>query len=441
MQSAPQVTATGGPTAPQDAAAMNAMANYNYEACMQQYQQYMQYYHQQQLQASYYGHVPPASAQAVPTPQQMQPPSTTDKAQPPPTSSYPSSYPAPPVPATLAVSQATLTPGDHYGQFYGQYSSAQPPPPQSQPSPLPQQSQAPPPQSQPLSQQAPPLAKAPPAGATSRPKPQPLFGQADLILPPRQSRWDDGGRLPPPRGDILEPRGLPYGGRMGGMPPMGGGMPPMGRGGMQGSIGPPGAGGRSDGFQDQDNPQMRGSRPDTAGEIMEQKDTIFIEGIPDMGTPDMVAEFFSQAGDIQLDHRGEPKVHMYKDKMTGRSKGEATVSFQSLAVAQEAIEKFHGTYFPGGNTPMKITIATSRPSQRGRGGMMNSRSGGYMDNRGGGGRNSYGGRGNSGGYMNMPPRQGGPGPGYQRGPPRSGSFPRATGANMEARVGDWICLE
>ena len=47
---------------------------------------------------------------------------------------------------------------------------------------------------------------------------------------------------------------------------------------------------------------------------------------------------------LQADKRtGQPKIWIYKDKMSGKPKGEATITYDDANAAQSAIEWFGGT--------------------------------------------------------------------------------------------------
>lgn len=94
--------------------------------------------------------------------------------------------------------------------------------------------------------------------------------------------------------------------------------------------------------------------------------TIFVQGLPADVTMDALVEFFGQIGAIKKSKKnynmGEPTIHMYKDKRTGRPKGECTVSYEETETAQSAIKWFDGNSFqkrPG--TKLSVTIA-ERPS-------------------------------------------------------------------------------
>ena len=71
-----------------------------------------------------------------------------------------------------------------------------------------------------------------------------------------------------------------------------------------------------------------------------------------------------------------PKIWVYKDKITGKPKGEATVTYEDEQTATSAIEWFNGKDFKG--KTVKVETATRR---------MNP--GGFGGGRGGGGRGVY----------------------------------------------------
>ncbi|KRZ17172.1 TATA-binding protein-associated factor 2N [Trichinella zimbabwensis] len=217
---------------------------------------------------------------------------------------------------------------------------------------------------------------------------------------------------------------------------------------------------RGDGYQQQEI----GGRKEA--EKTEVNNTVFVQGIPDMASAQMVAEYFGESGEIMRDARGGLKVHIYKDKASGKLKGEALVCFMNNAMAANAIDRFHGNYFPGSDIPMQVSYATSRASSGSRGGYGRENrydnrpgreSGSYgggrdtgsygggrdSGNYGGGGRDSGGyGGGRGGGYGNPSPRGCSQGR-FERG--SGGPMPRGnmrvTGGNMEARAGDWICQQ
>jgi len=109
------------------------------------------------------------------------------------------------------------------------------------------------------------------------------------------------------------------------------------------------------------------------------ENTIYVSGLPtDVNARDL-AEFFGSVGTLKKSkknyNQGEPVLHIYKNKQTGRPKGDATISYEEAETAQAAIRWFHGNpYMRDKSTKLSVSIAT-RPSAdrlpamgRGRGG-------------------------------------------------------------------------
>lgn len=96
------------------------------------------------------------------------------------------------------------------------------------------------------------------------------------------------------------------------------------------------------------------------------------------------------------------KIWLYKDKTTGESKGEATVTYDDANAAQSAITWFDGKDFRG--SVIKVQLATKKDNwSGGRGG----RGGGGGMGGGGGGRGFGGGGGGGGGFGGGRGRDGG----------------------------------
>lgn len=112
-------------------------------------------------------------------------------------------------------------------------------------------------------------------------------------------------------------------------------------------------------------------------------------------TEDELRELFSEVGPTE-------SVSLIIDRATGKSKGFGFVEMETVAAAEEAIERFNGTEFNGRN----LTVSEARPpaqkSYSGSSSYQNDR--GSSQNRGGGGysRDSRGGSGSrdsrGGGY-------------------------------------------
>ncbi|XP_049778585.1 RNA-binding protein cabeza isoform X3 [Schistocerca cancellata] len=151
------------------------------------------------------------------------------------------------------------------------------------------------------------------------------------------------------------------------------------------------------------------------GDMIVQEDTIFVSGMSPALTEIDIEEHFGSIGVIKIDRKtGKPKIWMYKDKLTGKSKGEATVTYDDSNAARSAISWFDGKDMKG--TTIKVQMAQHKNNYaggRGRGGGGGSSRGGGMD------RGPRGGDGGGGGSRDGPPRGGG-----------GGGF---------GRDGDWKC--
>jgi len=97
-------------------------------------------------------------------------------------------------------------------------------------------------------------------------------------------------------------------------------------------------------------------------------------------TENDLEDLFSQHGTVT-------DVHLIQDKMTGRSRGFAFVTFDNAEAGQAAIDKLHGTNFSGRD----LTVNEARPKEERPGG-----GGGYGGGGGGGGSRSGGGGGGGG---------------------------------------------
>jgi len=117
---------------------------------------------------------------------------------------------------------------------------------------------------------------------------------------------------------------------------------------------------------------------------------------------------------VKIDKKtGKPKTWIYRDKMTGKGKGEATLTYDDPHSAKSAIDWFNGREFRQ-TYITKVEFAQRKPMGPGGfggGGGFRGRGGGERGDRGGG-------------------RDRGP-PGGDRGPPR--------GDDGQGRQGDWRC--
>ncbi|KAL1414315.1 hypothetical protein MTO96_007560 [Rhipicephalus appendiculatus] len=125
------------------------------------------------------------------------------------------------------------------------------------------------------------------------------------------------------------------------------GGPGGGFGGGQGGPGMYGDRGGRGGFNNQGGPGGRGSY--NKGPSEEMADTIFVSNLPEDIGEVQLAEHFGAIGLIKIDKKtGKSKIWIYKDKITGKGKGEATITYDDPPTANSAITWFHGKEFMGG---------------------------------------------------------------------------------------------
>ncbi|XP_019895178.2 RNA-binding protein cabeza isoform X2 [Musca domestica] len=190
------------------------------------------------------------------------------------------------------------------------------------------------------------------------------------------------------------------------------------------------------------------------GDMITQEDTIFVSGMDPSATELDIETHFGAIGIIKKDKRTmKPKIWLYRNKETGVSKGEATVTYDDINAAQSAIAWFDGRDFNG--CIIKVSLAQRQNNWnkggggrgggggggRGRGGGGGGFGGGDRDrggsrfDRGGGsgdydsGRGGGGGDRGPGGDRGGRPRMGGPGGGGGGG----------GNNNVAPREGDWRC--
>ncbi|CAG2121662.1 unnamed protein product, partial [Medioppia subpectinata] len=131
-----------------------------------------------------------------------------------------------------------------------------------------------------------------------------------------------------------------------------------------------------------------GGPGDHYGQQDMNQDTVFISGLPDDISEDQLASHYGSIGMIKIDKKtGKPKIWIYRDKASGKGKGEATLTYEDPEAAKSAINWFNAKEFPTGSGKyVKVEFAQRKSSggDRGFGGGGGFR-GGRGGDRGGGG--------------------------------------------------------
>lgn len=114
-------------------------------------------------------------------------------------------------------------------------------------------------------------------------------------------------------------------------------------------------------------PFTRQSLPVPSIQIGEEKftlcrDTTFVLGMRLNVTKNDIITFFGKIGHIKVDERTlKPKIYVYKNKLTGRSRGKATITYTSAYSAQAAIHFLDGSKFLGQTLSVLPAYRSIRP--------------------------------------------------------------------------------
>lgn len=114
-------------------------------------------------------------------------------------------------------------------------------------------------------------------------------------------------------------------------------------------------------------PLTRQSLPVPSIQIGEEKftlcrDTTFVLGMRLNVTKNDIITFFGKIGHIKVDERTlKPKIYVYKNKLTGRSRGKATITYTSAYSAQAAIHFLDGSKFLGQTLSVLPAYRSIRP--------------------------------------------------------------------------------
>ncbi|KAL7021949.1 hypothetical protein ACKWTF_012085 [Chironomus riparius] len=160
-----------------------------------------------------------------------------------------------------------------------------------------------------------------------------------------------------------------------------------------------------------------------------QDDTVFVSGMDTEVTESDINTHFGAIGIIKKDKRtNKPKIWIYRDKESGKGKGECTITYDDPAAASGAIQWFDGKDFSG--NVIKVQLA-QRTNTWQKGGPKKTFGSSDRGDRGGDRRGG-------GGYNSGPPREDRGARSFS-GPSRDDRGSRNSGG--QHRDGDWICSE
>lgn len=110
------------------------------------------------------------------------------------------------------------------------------------------------------------------------------------------------------------------------------------------------------------------SRPNYRNDgISESVNIVFVSGLNPETTVSQLVELFGGREVLKSNNNGEPDVHIHLDRMTGKSRGQATVAFRTSDLAQSAIKKLNDSEYLGGRLTVQPYRKKTWPSRRGPG--------------------------------------------------------------------------
>ena len=127
------------------------------------------------------------------------------------------------------------------------------------------------------------------------------------------------------------------------------------------------------------------------GAVM-QKNKLYVGNLTYSVGEDQLRDIFGSYGEID-------EITVIKDRDTGRSKGFAFITFNTVEDAEKALEQ-NGQEYEGRS--LRVNVAKERTDRNGGGGGRGGSRGGGGGRRGGYGGDSHGGSGGGGGRNNRP---------------------------------------
>ncbi|GAB4842828.1 TATA-binding protein-associated factor 2N [Ancistrocladus abbreviatus] len=98
-----------------------------------------------------------------------------------------------------------------------------------------------------------------------------------------------------------------------------------------------------------------------SGKANPSNGSVYVCNLPEGTDENMLAQYFGTIGLIKKDKRtGQPKIWLYRDKVTNEPKGDATITYEDPHAALAAVEWFNNKDFHGSNIGVFIAESKSK---------------------------------------------------------------------------------